>query len=149
MIYKLQKRLRSILILGDSNLKQVVPMEMMEDPVRILCIPGATTSSKMTYAKVCIEMKKSMGPPAKRRSVSSVEIGRKKEKNSYHIILNNTGYRRIPNKENAVEEEGRFCDENDTHRAFECNEVESSILTKRTSTLTTVKIKASRFIKTS
>ncbi|VDI14650.1 Hypothetical predicted protein [Mytilus galloprovincialis] len=35
------------------------------------------------------------------------------------------------------------------HRAFECIEVVSSILTKRTSTLTTVKIKAIRFIKTS
>ncbi|VDH99004.1 Hypothetical predicted protein [Mytilus galloprovincialis] len=30
----------------DSNLKQVVPMEMMEDPVRILCIPGATIKIK-------------------------------------------------------------------------------------------------------
>ena len=38
--------MRSILILGDSNLKQVVPMEMMEDPVRILCIPGATIKIK-------------------------------------------------------------------------------------------------------
>ncbi|CAC5385865.1 unnamed protein product [Mytilus coruscus] len=54
------KRLRSILILGNINLKQVVPMEMMEDPERTLCIIGvatspsdtASSSSKMTYAEV-------------------------------------------------------------------------------------------------
>ncbi|CAC5386790.1 unnamed protein product [Mytilus coruscus] len=53
----LNKVLRSILIAGDSNLKQLVPM--FEYPVRTLCIPGAKVQNdwKEFYSQLMSAMK--------------------------------------------------------------------------------------------
>ncbi|CAG2185890.1 unnamed protein product [Mytilus edulis] len=88
----------------------------------------------ITFDIKCIEMKKPMGAPAKRRSVSSVEI-----------VFIRYRIKKILLRKRGVSVMRMI----HIHRAFECIEVVSSILTKRTSTLTTVKIKAIRFIKTS